>query len=97
MFRRNLFSSQNVSRSQAITNLYLFIVLVALMTLTLGMNLISLADELRRGDPYHSAHFHEFGLCLTLTAIICCAFLIHQLIQRLAKPDSETKADPASL
>jgi TctA family transporter len=96
MFSPKLFISQNVGRTQIMSNLYGSIVLLASFSLCLGMQLSSLARDLGRGDPYHVVRWTELATCSALVAVIGSAFGIHQWIQRLAKLGGEQKTDSES-
>lgn len=92
MFGSKFFDLQRLSRVQVATNLYTWIASLAIFSLGVGMNLISIAHDLGRGDPYHVLHSTELSTCALLAAIICVAVAIRRGIQRLAKSDDERSA-----
>ena len=96
MFRLKRSGSRNVGPTQIVTNLYGSIALLALFSLILGMNLVSIAHDLRRGDPYQVVRWTEFSACVAVAALISGSFWIHRWIQRLSRLDSEQKVDSAS-
>ena len=96
MFRLKRSSSRNVGRTRIVTNLYGSIALLALFSLTLGMDFVSIAHDLGRGDPYQVVCWTEFSACVAVAAIISDSFWIHRWIQRLTRLDSEQKVDCAS-
>ncbi len=96
MIRTKRFGSQNFSRSQIISILYSSIISLAVFSLLLGMQSISLARDLGRGDPYRVVRWTELALCSIVAAIVSSAFLIRRWIQRLAKFDSEEESSSAS-
>ncbi len=97
MLRSNLFSRRNLGPTKLVSNLYGSIVCLAMFSLSLGMQLISMARDLGRGDPYHVVHWTEVSVIVMLAGIIGSGFWIHRWIQLLtAKLSSEQKSDSAS-
>src|SRR5258708_1938215 len=80
-----------VSLTRVVMNLYLCIAVLALLSVGLGMNLTTLARELGPGDPYQVMSLHEFSSCALALGILSLAFVIHRLIQRVAKLNLEQK------
>jgi hypothetical protein len=68
-----------------------------MFSLILGMQLLSMARDLGRGDPYHVVHWTEVSVIVMVAGIVRSGFWIHRWTQLLtAKLGGEQKSDPAS-
>jgi len=91
-----MFNDRNLSRTQLISKLYGSICCLAMFSMLFGMQIFSMARDLRRGDPNHVVHWTAFSVIAMLAGIISSSLWIHGWIQRLAKLDSEQRPDSAS-
>ncbi len=80
--------STELNRTKIVSSLYLFIVVLAILSVVLGMNLMSLAREFGHGDPYQTMSLHETSACVLTAGILFIAFAVHRSIQRLSNIDN---------
>lgn len=64
-------------------NLYLFIIVLAVMAFSLGVQSIALTRDLGRGDPYHSVHWEVFDVVAGVFAVAAIGFSMYRGIRRL--------------
>jgi hypothetical protein len=89
--------TNELGRTQAIYNLRIFVVALAVFSLDLGMNITSIARAIGHGDSFQILRLDEVMACIMAAGILFMGFGIHRSIQALSRPDNDQRVTPTPI
>jgi hypothetical protein len=78
-------SSDALGRTRLLFGVYYPVFTLAMLSLLLGMNLITLAQAAGQGDPYQVRKFFQLSVGLLVAGIAGSGFMIQRGVQRLCQ------------